>query len=68
MQFVIYEYPADYPEHFVVRRWEITPGSALPGDGSLHDTLEEARTMVPPGLVCLPRAPDDDAAIVEVWT
>ncbi len=30
-QFVIYERPADYPDGYVVREWQITSGKAEPG-------------------------------------
>lgn len=67
-QWVIYERPADHPDHFVVRRWIIIPGKALPTD-ELHlaDTLEEARAFIPPGLTRMVRSPGDDPVIVEVW-
>lgn len=69
---VIYDHPADYPDHFVVRAWRIETGrDPLPGHTAhLADTLEEARELVPIqrlGLVRLERSPDDDATIVETW-
>lgn len=30
-------------------------------------TLEHARTAIPNGLTCIPRTPEDDPVIVEVW-
>jgi hypothetical protein len=36
-------------------------------EAALHDTLEQARDSIPEGLICWPRFPDDDPAIVEVW-
>lgn len=69
VQFVIYERPKDFPEHFVVRRWTITHGRTAPDlVACLCSTLAEARETVPPDLVCMPRMDDDDAVIVEVWT
>lgn len=51
------------------------PGTALTADGyfavergcRLTDTLERARTSIPPDRRRLERLPDDDPAIVEVW-
>lgn len=60
----IYNYPSDYPDKFVVRLWE---GELPTAEFSLHDTLEEARAAVPPGLVCLQRFDNDDPVIVETW-
>lgn len=47
----------------------------LPGGQILHaespeivaDTLEEGREAIPLGLCRMPRHPEDDVAIVEVW-
>lgn len=64
----IYERPRDYPAGFVVRRSVTDP------TGCYHDAaaqyapdLASARALVPPGLQLLPRFPDDDPVIVEVW-
>jgi len=67
---VIYARPKDHPEHFVVRRWAVTPGKPEPvPDQECHLTisLHLARAFVPRGLFCLPRDKNDDPAIVEVW-
>lgn len=66
---VIYDHPIDFPEHFVVRVWVIPPlGGEMPSRGYvLASTIEEARAAIPAGLFCMPRLPDDDPAIVEVW-
>lgn len=71
-QWVIYEKPKDYPSGFVVRRWLIS----TEGDCGIYPerlalyaaSLLEARALVPAGLYCLARSPEDDACIVEVWT
>lgn len=62
--FVVYDHPLDYPGHFVVRRWS---GDQPTENFAVARTIEEARAHVPMGLHRLPRQPDDDAAIVEVW-
>jgi hypothetical protein len=67
-QWVIYNHPRDYPDHFVLRRWDIFAGDCVPSpDAVLAGTLEEIREHVPPGLYCLQRFANDDPSIVEVW-
>ncbi len=66
--FTIYERPTDFPNHFVVRRSIICMGVVSPVvDVYLAPTLEQARQLVPPHLVRIPRFPDDEPQIVEVW-
>ena len=67
-QWVVYGHPRDYREGYVVRQWEVGPARVTPGQAQTAPTLEAARELVPAGLVRVPRAPDDDPAIVEVWT
>lgn len=69
-QFVIYKHPSDFPEHFVVRRWRIGQGGLVPDPEPLGevDNIDDARALVPHGLVNLGRMPDDDPIIFEVWT
>jgi hypothetical protein len=67
-QWVIYDHPRDYPDQFVLRRWDIIGSNIVPTDEvALAKTLPEIRTKVPGGLYCLERFADDDACIVEVW-
>lgn len=66
---VIYEHPLDFPDKYVVRKWTVM-ANAKPlasMEKTMHDTLEEARAAVPPGLYSLSRFVDDDLAIKEVW-
>lgn len=66
----IYDHPSDFPEHVVVRKqYALRTGDVLPASiGCLYDYLEEARAdLMPLGLYCLIRHPDDDPAIVETW-
>lgn len=70
-QYVVYDHPADYPDCFVVRAWEIRRGAIEPLPGrvvGVGDTLELARAHVPGGLANIGRQPHDDKTIVEVWT
>ena len=73
-QFCIYFNPSDFPGRFVVRRWrifsnregrmQIEPDKEPEG---IVDTIEAARALIPCGLCQIPRAPQDDPSIVEVW-
>lgn len=63
----IYDHPADYPRHFVVRSYLV--GREGEGGSRVHlaDSLEEARAFVPPGLFCMERSPEDEPQVVETW-
>lgn len=66
--YVIYENPKDFPGKFVVRRHAVMAGQSVPDkQGIVCNTLKEARSMVPSGLVNLHRFPEDDPVIKEVW-
>lgn len=67
--YTIYWRPSDFRESAVVRRWRILPGEAEPDCGvwCLAETVDLARLSIPEGMYCLPRAPEDDPAIVETW-
>jgi hypothetical protein len=67
-QYVIYEKPRDYPGGFVVRGFSVGPGIVPDRVAQYAQTLDAARELVPPGLFRLPRWPDDEPQIVEVWT
>lgn len=64
---VIYERPRDFPDGFIVRRWDINGPDPIPGPAYAEPTLEAARRHVPPGLVRLPRFENDEPHIVEAW-
>lgn len=60
----IYEHPADYPQRYVARLWDIeTPTNII----ATADTLEEVRETIPHGMVRLKRSENDDPCIVETW-
>ncbi len=66
--FVVYSYPSDYPNKFVVRRWWIGGGPAPDQDWFfLGDSLEEVRGHIPPFCVRIERDPRDEPQIVECW-
>jgi hypothetical protein len=62
---VVYDHPRDHPEYFVARLWDgdkATDFAMLcPELRPLQQRLEQQ------GLVRMPRAPDDDPAILESW-
>jgi hypothetical protein len=71
IQYTIYDHPADHPEYWVVRRFEITAGGIEAGSEMyLCTSLEQARAVIDgltPDLVCLTRDASDAPSIVETW-
>jgi len=72
LNYVIYQRPKDWPQYaYVVRRWRVVPGVRAPladiRPWALTQTIQLARASIPPGLVLLPRSPEDDPVIVETW-
>lgn len=65
--YTIYEKPADFPDAWVVRRWEATGDVEDRGVWCLAESLEAARESIPPDLICFTRSPEDDPTIVETW-
>jgi hypothetical protein len=65
--YVIYDHPTDYPDSFVVRRWEgLRPREVV----AITKTIEAARKLLTdtmPDLTRLARSDQDDPKIVEVW-
>jgi hypothetical protein len=66
---VIYQNPRDFPGKWVLRGQTAGPGGVITPlpQCVVVDSLDEARTHVPYGLVCMTRHPDDDPVIYEVW-
>jgi hypothetical protein len=63
---VIYDHPADFPEHFVVRKWY----GLQPEDFALgFRSVAEARCYIEAagGCFCMPRSAREDAVILESW-
>jgi hypothetical protein len=69
LMYVIYRNPSDHPDRFVVRRWVITSNSMLTEEVpvAVTTTIDEARTVVPPGAIRVPREETDDPAVYETW-
>lgn len=66
--FTVYDHPRDFPDCFVVRRFDTALGVCAPSPYfRTGATLDEVRNMLPPGLVMMHRQADDDPAIVEIW-
>jgi hypothetical protein len=66
--FVIYDRPAEFPGHYVVRMAAAKYGKPLARcDLMLANSLEEARGAIPDGYECFPRSMEDEASVVETW-
>ena len=66
---VVYNNPSDYPQKFVVRR-QYAGAKGVRADAlpvAVAESLQEARRVLPPGLVCITRSDDDDKVIEETW-
>lgn len=65
----VFDHPADYPDSFVARRFEVHSGGvtfATP-EAVFATSLEAVRAKLPPGLYRMPRQHDDEPQIVESW-
>lgn len=67
--YVVYDNPTDYPGKFVVRAHRVISGGSVPEaePRAVTDTLDEARKVIPDGLIRFVRDETDDAKIVETW-
>lgn len=66
----VYRNPIDYPDKYVARKFLIEPAPVMPvatNNIFVANDLHGIRAMLPPGLYCLPRHPEDDPVIVECW-
>lgn len=68
LQYTVYKHPRDYPSKYVIRQWFVDASGAHPATAYVCDSLDEARSLVEPmGLIAMPRFPNDDPSILEVW-
>jgi hypothetical protein len=69
IQWTIYDHPRDHPTMFVARKWWVDGNGPQPTtDMMISANVEDLRSaMAQMGLTCLPRYPDDDPVILEVW-
>lgn len=65
--YTVYAHPRDHPEGYSMTQWEVTPNGLVAVATVYTTTLERARFLIPPGLVCMDRSPEDDPVIVETW-
>jgi hypothetical protein len=64
----VYEWPDDYPDGYVARLFLVGKDRNGPTTQAFYGpTLQSVRDQLPPGLARLPREPNDEAQIVEVW-
>lgn len=62
---VIYNHPADYPDKYVARLWDVGRPTNMAALADDYDGILEA---IPTGqMVSLGRGEKDDPTIVEVW-
>lgn len=65
---VIYERPTDFPDGYVLRvQLASREGIAHPPYIWHAKTPDELRSILPPGLICMGRQPDDAPQILECW-
>lgn len=61
----IYKHPADFPDKYVARLWDLDKPTAL---FFAADTYEELMKEIPTRIMQkIPRWPDDAQAVMEVW-
>lgn len=66
--FVVYDHPADFPSHWVVRHWTVDAGGPVARKARLFDTLEGARDELRgAGLYVMPHEESDEPQVVETW-
>ena len=65
---IVYDRPADYPQHVVARQWLVLAGRLIAtNDILIADDLEALREQLPPGLIPLARNDIDPPSVVETW-
>lgn len=64
----IYEYPRDFPDHYVMRSCKVfESGAVMCPVACLYASLDEARNDLPRVLHRIPRQEYDEAQVVETW-
>jgi hypothetical protein len=64
----IFDRPADYPDHFVARKFIGVQGQCVPtNEFRFAKSLAEIRETIPWGLMCFVRHPSDPPQVVETW-
>lgn len=57
----------EYPGRWCARMFVAAPGEKPTRFTITHDSLSELRSILPPGLFWIPRAPSDAPEIEETW-
>ena len=57
----------EYPDHWVARMHIVLPDPRSTRFVMTHDTCQELRSMLPPGLTFMRRNDDDAPEIEEIW-
>lgn len=69
--YTVYNSPSDYPNDYVVRRWQITEQSKAPVAMNIiiigKNLAEIRKQLAAMGLYQIPRDVTDDKNIVETW-
>lgn len=68
-QYVLYDHPDDFPDHYIVREWNIEEGRIAPKgifarNKSLVFLME---LMLHEGMIFMNRSEEDDPKILGVW-
>ena len=64
----VYDRPADHPQHCAVRKVLVADDGLSPADTQLFQSVLEARAaLARRGLIRVPRAQEDEPALVETW-
>ncbi|MGZ6144015.1 MAG: hypothetical protein ACXWLM_11805 [Myxococcales bacterium] len=64
----VYDRPKDHPRHCAVRKILVEEEGLQPDDWHLFTSVQEARSaLARRGLICVPRAEQDEPALVETW-
>lgn len=69
--YTVYDSPNDYPNKYVVRRWEVSNELKDPIAMNIiiigNDLEEIRKQLVSMGLFSIPRHETDDKKIIETW-
>ena len=66
--YVVYDHPHDFPDDYVVRRWDTSQRGFWPtGEHWTAKSLKEARAKLPGNLHRIPHQVGEDTKIVETW-
>jgi hypothetical protein len=71
VMWTVYDHPSDFPDAFVARRFEVAAGGFVTTETFITSPdIETLRNSLQGEFLCtdrLPRHPNDDPKIVEVW-